>query len=176
MELVLPTEQYQDSFIAAVREFQAGGDTNERGKRYKQFIIADLEQHFAEFVEKELSHARGENLPEGYVPETTLWLIDNNEFIGRVGIRHTLTEHLLQVGGHIGYDIRPGMRMRGYGSKILGLALPYATKLGIDKVLVTCDTSNIGSRKIIERNGGVLENRISDPAKGIDKLRFWISL
>jgi predicted acetyltransferase len=47
--------------------------------------------------------------------------------------------------------------------------LPLARGLGIEQVLVTCDTANIGSRKVIEANGGHFE----DERGG--KLRFWIS-
>jgi len=47
-------------------------------------------------------------------------------------------------------------------------ALPIAAKLGIESALITCDTDNLGSRKIIEANGGVF----SDERQG--KLRFWV--
>ena len=45
--------------------------------------------------------------PDGYVPATTLWWVDGIEFIGRIQIRHRLTTYLREVGGHIGYDVRP---------------------------------------------------------------------
>ena len=113
-------------------------------------------------------------MPNGYVPETRLWLIEDGKYIGSVNIRHSLTPHLLGVGGHIGYNIRPSMRNKGYGTAILRLALPYARALGLERVLLTCDETNIGSKKIIEANGGVLENKVSNPAGGPDKLRYWI--
>ncbi len=87
-----------------------------------------------------------------------------------------MTEHLMAVGGHIGYAIRASMRGKGYGNKILELAIPEAKKLGIDRVLVTCDVTNLASRKIIEKNRGILENQVRNPETGIDKLRFWISV
>ena len=46
--------------------------------------------------------------------------------------------------------------------------LPIAAERGIDPVLVTCDETNDASRKVIEANGGILED-----LRG-DKLRFWI--
>ena len=107
-------------------------------------------------------------------PATTYWLVDNGEYIGGVSIRHELNEHLKNIGGHIGYDIRPSKRQQGYGTNVLALALPKAKELGISRVLVTCNVTNTASRKIIEKNGGVLENQVPDPETGIDKLRFWI--
>jgi len=51
---------------------------------------------------------------------------------------------------------------------MLRAALPWCRDLGIDRILLTCDSDNIGSRKVIEANGGALE----DERAG--KLRFWV--
>ena len=176
MELVLPSAEYKDSFIGAVKEFKESTEASSRHKKYRKLSIPELETGFDAFVERELSHARGENLTKGYVPHTDYWLIDNGEFIGRVSIRHRLTKQLEKFDGHIGYDIRPSKRRQGYGSKILELALPKAKELGIKKVLITCRISNVASRKIIEKNGGVLENQVYDPEASVDKLRYWIDI
>ncbi|MEU2385508.1 hypothetical protein ABZ606_12680 [Streptomyces sp. NPDC012461] len=56
----------------------------------------------------------------------------------------------------------------------LGAALPEARALGLDRVLVTCDDDNTGSRRSIERNGGVLED-VRTTTAGI-KRRYWITL
>ena len=176
MELVLPSVEYKDSFIEAVKEFQADVDDSHRTQWYRKLSVPDLQADFGPFVEKELSHARGENLREGYVPYSTYWLVDEGEFIGQTNVRHRLNEHLREVGGHIGYDIRPTKRRKGYGNKILELTLQKAEELGIDKALLTCDTMNEPSRKVIEKNGGVFENRVPNPETGIDKLRYWIDL
>jgi predicted acetyltransferase len=71
------------------------------------------------------------------------------------------------MGGHIGYDVRPSARRRGHATEMLRQALRVANELGIDPALITCDVDNVGSRTVIERNGGVLE----DERNG--KLRFW---
>lgn len=176
MELLLPTVQYKTSFIEAVEEAKADTEFTRQSGRYHEVSISELETDFELYVEREKSQAEGKNLPEGYVPQTVYWLVDKGEFIGAVRIRHVLNEHLKQVGGHIGYHIRPSKRRQGYGSKILELALPKACALGIDHVLLTCDATNDASRKIIEKNGGVLENEESNPETGVDKLRFWIGL
>ena len=46
--------------------------------------------------------------------------------------------------------------------------------MGIEKVRITCDVDNIASRKIIEKNGGVLDSEIPNPETGVNKARFWI--
>ena len=166
MELVLPSARYKRSFIEAVTEYQQEGSSDDRSRRYGTLSVSDLESDFATYVEKEKSHALGKNLPTGYVPETTYWLIDSGEFIGRVSIRHWLTEHLRQIAGLIGYDIRPSKRKHGYGTKILELALPRAKEIGLHNVLVTCDATNVGSRRIIEKNSGTLESRAPNPETG----------
>lgn len=159
-----------------MREYQGSDSPDMRNEKYRHLSIEKLENDFGSFVERELSFARGENLPNGFVPDTTYWLIDDGEFIGRVNVRHKLTEHLERVGGHIGYDIRPSKRRQGYGSEILKLALPKAKELGIQRVLLTCDVTNEASRKIIEKAGGILENQVPNPETGVDKLRFWVDM
>ena len=73
------------------------------------------------------------------------------------------------MGGHIGYDVRPSARRHGHATEMLRQTLPIAHRMGIDPALITCNVDNIGSRTVIERNGGVLE----DERAG--KLRFWVA-
>ena len=94
--------------------------------------------------------------------------MDGSEYLGRLNIRHRLTPWLLERGGHIGYDVRPSARNNGYATRMLGDSLPIARRLGIADVLVTCDVDNTASRRVIEKNGGQLE----DERGG--KLRFWV--
>ena len=169
MKLVLPSVEYKQSYLKAVEEGrdEVGATTLKKPKK---------DEPFEEFVKSIRSEAKGLNLPEGWVPATELWLIDNEELIGRVNIRHELTDHLLKVGGHIGYWIRPSKRKMGYGKEILKLALLEAKKLGISRILVTCDDTNIGSCKIIEANGGILENIVDNGQNHPRKKRYWITL
>lgn len=166
--LSLPDVRYRESYLAAIREYHAE-------ERFLTDDIDAISEDFSGFVEKEKGKARGENLLPGYIPETRYWLVDGNEYIGEAGVRHHLTPHLLQLGGHIGYVIRPSKRKMGYGKLILKLALEKAKDMGIERALLTCDVTNEGSRKIIEGNGGVFENAIPNPGNP-DKARFWIDI
>jgi predicted acetyltransferase len=173
-ELILPDPRVHRSFLAAMREFQAEG----RGGPDDNTMLGreicgwggrwDDPAEFAAYVRWLRADAAAESSrPAGHVPATTMWWADGQEYLGRLTIRHRLTPSLLAVGGHIGYDVRPSARRRGHATAMLAAALPVARELGIDPVLITCDEDNIGSRKVIEANGGVLE----DVRAG--KLRFW---
>ncbi|MCX5114881.1 hypothetical protein OOK13_41860 [Streptomyces sp. NBC_00378] len=55
----------------------------------------------------------------------------------------------------------------------LRAVLPEARATGPGRVLVTCDDSNVGSARSIERTGGVLEDvRITEAGS---KRRYWIT-
>jgi predicted acetyltransferase len=170
-ELVEPTVRVHQSFLAAMEEFRAegrAGDNTMVGRDLRDYGPTWTESAgFARYIEETIADAHTPRI-EGFVPQTTLWYVEGDEYFGRVGIRHYLTPHLLQEGGHIGYDVRKSARRRGYATDMLRSALVVAAGLGIESALVTCDTDNVGSRKVIEHNGGVLE----DERGG--KLRFWV--
>ena len=111
------------------------------------------------------------------VPDSVFFLLDieRNILLGAVNIRHYLNDYLLQFGGHIGDGIRPSERRKGYATEMIRLSLIECKKLGIDKVLMVCNKSNIGSAKSIIKNGGILENEIVD-ADGEVNQRYWIDL
>ena len=100
---------------------------------------------------------------------------DRDRLLGAVNIRHYLSDALLKEGGHIGDGIRPSERRRGYGTEIVRLALIECRKLGITKVLMTCDKDNVASAKTIIKNGGVLENEFVNSEGNIEQ-RYWIAL
>ena len=106
--------------------------------------------------------------PAWRVPETHLWWVERDEYLGRLSIRHELTERLCEVNGHIGYVVRPSARRRGHATAMLAAALPRAAGLGIDPALVTCAPDNYASRTVIERNGGIPAGR------SVERLRLWV--
>ena len=113
---------------------------------------------------------------DGKVPDTTLFCLDmdRNIFVGAVNIRHYLTKEMLVNAGHIGDGVRPTERRKGYATAMIGLALKEAKKLGISRVLMVCDKTNIGSAKSIINNGGILENEVE--VNGVVEQRYWIDL
>ncbi|QKW32708.1 GNAT family N-acetyltransferase [Actinomadura sp. NAK00032] len=171
-ELVLPTAAVQESFVAAMEEFRAEGRAEAVGN---SSITQELREFgdtwrdpevFGRYV-MTLLDERWTPRREGFVTATTLWLVDGEEFLGRIAIRHRLNDFLREIGGHIGYDVRKSARRRGHATFMLKEALPVAHSLGIESALITCDVDNVASRKVIEANGGVLEGERGG------KLRFW---
>ncbi|MEV0278282.1 GNAT family N-acetyltransferase [Streptomyces sp. NPDC050610] len=122
---------------------------------------------FAAYIRMLADGLAGES--QGWVAVTTLWYVDGDEYLGRLSVRHRLTPELLELGGHIGYGVRPSARRRGHATGMLRASLPVVHGLGIDPVLVTCDVGNTASRRVIEACGGELE----DERGG--KLRYWIA-
>lgn len=170
--LVLPSEKYMQSYLEAVKEFQ--DENNPQASNYGALDVDTLRRDFGTYVRILKEQSEGKNLPPGYVPATEFWIIEDAVYAGRIQIRHTLNDYLLDEGGHVGYNIRKSMRRRGIGSRALVLGLKEAVKLGITRVLITCDEDNFASRKIIEKNGGVLEDVRSISGRNVKKCRFWI--
>lgn len=110
------------------------------------------------------------------VPDSTFFCLDTEQncFVGAVNIRHYLNNALLKNGGHIGDGVRPSQRRKGIATRMIALALDECRKLGISRVLMTCDSVNIGSAKSIINNGGVLENEIVIDGETVQ--RYWIQL
>lgn len=110
----------------------------------------------------------------GRVASTYYWITsgdggDDDEVIGFLNLRHELNDWLREEGGHIGYSIRPARRRQGHATRALDLGVRRAGELGIDRVLVTCDTDNLASARTIEAGGGVFEDVRND------KRRYWIT-
>ncbi|MFD7877125.1 GNAT family N-acetyltransferase [Streptomyces sp. NPDC059766] len=99
---------------------------------------------------------RGWPSPTRLVHATHWWIVEGDSYLGAIDLRHYLNAVLLDVGGHIGYSVRPSFRRRGLATWAHGAVLPEARALGLDRVLVTCDDANTASARSIERNGGVL--------------------
>jgi predicted acetyltransferase len=127
-----------------------------------------------EYVETKHANAVGERLPPSWVPNSFLLAEAAGEVLGRVSVRHRLNEELLHEGGHIGIDVRPQHRGRGVGVAMLTQALIIARSLGVDRVLVTCDDDNGPSAAMIERCGGVLQNKVSAISGDVLVRRYWV--
>jgi len=169
-QLILPSADYKDSFIAAVREFQM--ENNPRAQSYQILDIESLQSDFNRYLEQLENKRQGIGLPAGYVAATNFWLVENDEYIGKIDIRHQYTDYLHQIAGIIGYDIRPSKRGHGYGKLLLKLGLERARQMDFDELIITCDIDNTASRKVMEANGGQLVNQVPAGPGLPDKLRF----
>lgn len=172
-ELIEPDPRVQQSFLASVGEFLAegrGGDNTMLGLWLG--LYGDrwhTEDGFADFVAYLVADATPDApRPGHHVPQSTWWLVEGDDYLGRISCRHVLTEWLAEFGGHIGYEIRPSARRQGHATHMLLAVLPHVHALGIDPALLTCDDTNAASRRVIEAAGGVFEDQRGG------KLRFWL--
>ncbi|MDN3242731.1 GNAT family N-acetyltransferase [Glycomyces tritici] len=160
--LILPTARVGHSYLAGVREFLAEG----RGGPDDRSLFGNLIREAGHpddtpaWLERALDFERRltTHPPAHFVPSTTYWWTEDDTYLGRINLRAHLNEQLREIGGHIGYDVRPTARRQGHATAMLAAVLPHAAALGIDKALITCDAENTASRKVIEANGGVLED------------------
>ena len=168
--LVEPSAHLRASWWESRREF---GEEHVHG--YSLFGFTDDELQNDEGFERWLTQQR-RNLTDpadGFVPAALYWIVDDSEpdrVLGSLSLRFELNDFLRELGGHIGYGVRPSARRGGVATAALAASLEKAREQGLDRVLVTCDDGNIASARTIERCGGVLE----DVRK--DKRRYWISL
>lgn len=170
-ELVRPTTALMPSFLEAMDEFVAEGarDTQSVGWIAKYGDSWRTPDGFAAFVDRVNAEEVDERvLPDGWVLTSTRWWVDRDRYLGRIAVRHRLNDFLREVGGHIGYDVRPTARRQGHATAMLAAVLPLAHGLGIDPALVTCDDDNVASLRVIEACGGVLED-----VRGV-KRRYWV--
>lgn len=171
----MPTVTVARSFLNAMKEFGAEGrgapdDNSMIGAEIREWqVVWDTPEGFAAYVAALRAQSLQETpRPAGWVPCTTWWWVQGTDYLGRIALRHQLTGRLREVGGHIGYDVRPTARRQGHATSMLRAVLPRAHGMGIDPALVTCEADNLPSRRVIEANGGVFE----DERAG--KLRFWV--
>ncbi|WP_455716401.1 GNAT family N-acetyltransferase [Anaerosporobacter sp.] len=115
---------------------------------------------YKEWLIRENNFSQYDEIKDGWkVPSSTYWIYVNGKPVGMGKIRHFLTEQLYREGGHIGYAIRPSERNKGYGKRLLKELINEASKIGIDKVLLTIRNENEYSLKVALDNGGVIEDR-----------------
>lgn len=156
VKLIEPNILYKDSFLDFVSDVKNTGYES-----YEHYTKAETD--FEEFIEDEKNASKGINVPEGWVPCSSYWLVDaSDEVIGVIRIRHRVDNEFLQIIGHVGYEIKSTCRKQGYGSKLLKLGLVEAKKIGLQKVLITCEEDNIGSKRIIEKFNGMYKKRLVD--------------
>lgn len=170
IELVTPTIKYADEIMKMKEEVKE--DTSPF--RYDGPSILYLCKDGKDFVE---NCCVKENDPEGKVPSTLYLCVRKKDdaLVGMIEFRHSIDHPILSTfGGHIGYCVRPSERQKGYGTQMLALCLKPIQTFGLHKILVTCQSTNEASKKIILKNGGVFESIVNDRDNKIE--RYWITL
>lgn len=114
---------------------------------------------FDEVVRKRIAYAKGEELPQGYVPETFLYLWDDDVIVGEFCIRHFLCDSLREGAGHIGYFIGKEYRRKGYATVGLRLTLEEAREIvPEEEIYLRVNKDNPASLKVMLKNGGRIDH------------------
>ena len=158
----------ESTFMDAIKECEADPQDFTFAVGFKH------EEGFTAFRKQQENWDRGIDLPDGFVPSTYYVGVLERKIVGRVFIRHKLNDFLERIGGHLGYCVVPSYRRQGIATQMLKMSLPICAKLGLPKILVTCDVDNVASRKVIEKCGGVFECITKEPSLAVQKRKYWI--
>lgn len=169
LRLVTPHPRYRNAFLRCARDHVDNGGDPERAREYAR-ALAD----FPAYLQQLRSFASSDEPRPGLVRQHNLWLIDGSEVVGHLRLRPRLNERLHWIGGHVGYDVPPARRNRGYATCMLALGLHEAAAHALERVLLTADATNAASIKVIERNGGRFDAQYE--FEGVVRRRYWIDI
>jgi len=168
MKLVEPSLEFEVSYRGYIAEL---GDCVRI-----PFTLTYPFDPFSDLVQTLMDQSRGIGVREGFVANSTFWLLQDQQILGVSNLRHGLTPSLERIGGHIGFGVRPSQRKKGVGTQLLRLTLMEASRRGLTRVLLTCDQDNLGSAGVIKANSGSLENEILNADTGKWIQRYWIDI
>ena len=168
--LKFPTIEDKQEWIDYVKETKEENPDATPGG-YKDNTI------YEEWLKKIINQHNNIDLDRGQVPSSFYFLMNENRILGSISIRHNLDDEMLKkFGGHIGYNIRPSERKKGYATLMLHLSLEKCLELGIEDIMIICKEDNIGSSKTIENNYGVLNEIIFIPEENCNFKKYWINV
>ncbi len=131
-------------------------------------------ENWLKFIEENWNRKVSDTL----VPSHTYFFIrkNDNKIIGMIDIRLALNETLRKYGGNIGYSIRPTERRKGYNKINLYMALKVCNENGLEKVMLDCDKTNLGSANTIKSLGGSLTKEEYNNESKTVMQDYWINV
>ena len=122
--LISPSLRYRQTQLEAFKEFQAHGEHLD----VDLTLLADRLEELLTWIQAQQDPS---TVDAGELPFFDYWLIDQEEWIGKLTLRPRIDERFPSAGGHIGYEIRPSKRRQGYGTILLRLGLEKAREQGL---------------------------------------------
>ena len=170
LTLVKPALTFQEEYCAMIQEFTQIGEG-----QFNNFPLALKD--FVAYISELDNEAQGIDLPTGVVPQETYWLVkDGKHVLGEIRLRPYLVSPFEQHNGHVGYNIRPSERRKGYATCQLALLLEKVKRRNIPRIMLTVKGDNPASVRTIEKNGGKLEWQRFLPEKGRIVSCYWIEV
>ena len=174
MEIITPCKEYLNSYYEGCLETW--------GHVFDDYIIHDPKK-FDEWkdtiFQDYYNNENGINLPTGFLPSITKWIIDDGKYIGTLNIRPQLNDALRTFGGSLGIFIRLSERKKGYAKKALEMTCQEMVKMNISPILLTCATSNTNILKTMKHISGIEKEEIDTVIykdKPTEIVRFWMNL
>ena len=112
---------------------------------------------FKNYIKKEINRKYNEVTYDD-TPTISYIMYDDNKSVGLTCLRTKIDDNWLKWSGNFYYRIRVSEREKGYGTKILQLALEEFKKMGFKEVYGQSSKGNVASAQVIENNGGILLN------------------
>ena len=114
---------------------------------------------FKNYLESQLAR-KYQNISKYDTPTITYILYINSIPVGYICIRTKIDNQWKKWSGNFYYTVRLSERKKGYGTKMLKLALNEFKKLGLKEIYGQSSSDNYASEKVIENNGGILLEEI----------------
>lgn len=172
--LISPHKNYASSYAEALRD---GMETHHVSAEEIYRIETDFDGWWKNENDLSVPVILGNGSAVPRVPQSLFWLVfGDHRFLGRISVRHELSAFLRIIGGHIGYAVRVDERKKGYGHLMMELVKPHVRDIGITPAMMTCNEENEGSIRIIEKAGGVLDEKFPHPHSGVMQRRYWLDI
>ncbi|WP_288221511.1 GNAT family N-acetyltransferase [uncultured Clostridium sp.] len=171
IKLIKPTLEYSNDIMEYKKEFLKSGDTMAGCGNLGECSTAE------EWINENELRENSKTVPSDKVSSNAYIAVRmaDNKIVGMINFRHHINHPILSTwGGHIGYSVRPCERKKGYAKEMLRQVIINCKSCGLEKILVTCNKDNMGSKRTIIANGGLFEKYIEVDGDVIE--RYWINL
>ena len=157
MKMQFPNMSYKEKAIDYINEFHEYNSAVNGSGGLNNYLKNSTYEEWLVKIRSDIDIA---NIEKPRVPSLTYFYVreEDDKIVGMINIRLALNDFLRNVGGHIGYSIRPTERRKHYGTGMLKEALKVCEAIGIDNVIVSCDKVNAASAGVIRNCGGILDS------------------